>query len=305
MQKKTKKLVRKAFTGKANLIRQTKSDGQEEGIIEAYVSVFNVVDSYGDVIERGAFIESLERKLPKGVWMHNWDQPIAKTLEAKEDAHGLFIRGQFNLDTQRGREAFSDLKFGTTDEFSIGFYIEDGDLDDEAGVFRIKKVRLVEWSPVLAGANPDTELISVKSAEGDEEDTEEEEESEEETTEEEEVTETPVVEPEAPAEEVAEEETVPPAPEEVPPGEEKTLKEGKVLSEKNRELIGDVINGLSNIQSAIKEAVDPLQKLLDASSDTKGVKVESTTAESKTLLRVRQAVKQIDKASEFVLRITK
>lgn len=134
---------------------------QDNGIIEAYVSIFGNVDSDGDIIVRGAFLESLAKKLPKGVWSHNWDMPVAITLEAHEDDKGLYIKGQFNLETQRGKEAYSDLKFGTIDEFSIGFRVLDWEYDD-AGHRIIKKVRLYEWSPVLAGANPDTELIDIK-----------------------------------------------------------------------------------------------------------------------------------------------
>jgi HK97 family phage prohead protease len=137
----------------------------EKGIIEAYVSIFNNVDLGGDKILPGAFADSLVKKLPKGVWSHNWDQPIAKSIEAREDEKGLYIKGQFNLETQRGKEAFSDIKFGIIDEFSIGFRIQEysWEMEGEEEVRVIKKIKLYEWSPVLAGMNPDTELIGVKS----------------------------------------------------------------------------------------------------------------------------------------------
>lgn len=136
----------------------------EKGIIEAYVSIFNNVDLGGDKIVPGAFADSISKKLPKGVWSHNWDQPIAKTIEAKEDDKGLYIKGQFNLDTQRGKEAFSDIKFGIMDEFSIGFRIQEysWEMEGDEEIRVIKKIKLYEWSPVLAGMNPDTELIGVK-----------------------------------------------------------------------------------------------------------------------------------------------
>lgn len=142
------------------IVDEKKADGQK-GVVEAYVSIFDNVDLVGDIILRGAFAESIAAKLPKGVWSHNWDLPIAKTLEAREDEKGLYIKAQFNLDTQRGREAYSDLKFGTTDEFSIGFRVLDDEWRED-GVRVIKKAKLYEWSPVLAGANPATELISIK-----------------------------------------------------------------------------------------------------------------------------------------------
>lgn len=142
-------------------IVETKAD-DEKGIIEAYVSIFDNVDLVGDIIKRGAFAESLAKKLPKGVWGHDWNVPVAKTLEAREDEKGLYIKAQFNLDTQRGQEAYSDIKFGIIDEFSIGFRVLDDEWTED-NIRVITKARLYEWSPVLVGANPDTELISVKS----------------------------------------------------------------------------------------------------------------------------------------------
>lgn len=136
---------------------------KKEGIIEAIVSVFGVVDSYKDVVEKGAFEKSLKRKLPVGVWMHNQEKTVAKTLEARETETGLYIKGQFNLDTQRGREAFSDIDFGIIDEFSIG-YIETDSETDKDGIRHLKEVDLIEWSPVVRGACPTTELLEVKSA---------------------------------------------------------------------------------------------------------------------------------------------
>ena len=143
---------------------EEKADG-EKGIIEAYVSIFDNVDLGGDKIVRGAFAESLQKKLPKGVWMHDWNMPVAKTLVAEEHAKGLYIKAQFNLDTQRGADAYSDVKFGLIDEFSIGYRVLDHEWSED-GTRILKKVKLYEWSPVLAGMNPDTELIGIKSEGG-------------------------------------------------------------------------------------------------------------------------------------------
>jgi len=160
-------------------VAQFKALNEDQGIIEAIVSVFSNVDAGRDIVAFGAFTESLQRKLPKGVWAHDWKQPIAKTLEARElepgnatlpphlkDLGGLYIKAQFNLDTQRGREAFSDVKFGTIDEFSIGLVVEKSDSDNESGINTLTKCKLFEWSPVLVGMNDRTQLLSVKSHAG-------------------------------------------------------------------------------------------------------------------------------------------
>ena len=145
-----------------------------EGIVEAIVSVFNNTDGANERVLPGAFAKSLKRKLPKGVWAHDWKSPVAKTLEAEEllpgDARlpegirhlgGLYVKGQFNLGTERGRDAFSDLTFGTVDEFSIGYLVEE-DKKDAKGVRDLVTLALYEWSPVLVGCNDATALLGVK-----------------------------------------------------------------------------------------------------------------------------------------------
>lgn len=153
---------------------EVKATEPEQGIVEAIVSVFNNVDSYGDRVRFGFFDESLRTKMPKGVWAHNWNIPVAKTLEARElmpgdpllpeslkDLGGLYIKGKFNLNTQRGAEAYSDIKEGIIDEFSIGYIVNEESYAPD-GARELIKGKLFEWSPVLFGANSETALISAK-----------------------------------------------------------------------------------------------------------------------------------------------
>ena len=149
-------LILKAFP------TQIKTKHKDKGIIEAIVSVFGNLDRGREVVARGAFTESLKRKLPKGVWHHRGHIPVAKTLEAKETDEGLYIKGQFNLDTQRGREAFSDINFGIIDEFSIGYAVKEESYNREDRITTLIKLDLWEWSPVLVGMNQDTRLIGTK-----------------------------------------------------------------------------------------------------------------------------------------------
>jgi hypothetical protein len=76
----------------------------------------------------------------------------------------LWVKGQFNLDTQPGREAYSNLKFGAIDEFSIGYRVLEDAHDKKTGVRDLVRGEWYEWSPVLVGANDATELLSIKSA---------------------------------------------------------------------------------------------------------------------------------------------
>lgn len=145
---------------KTSIELDTKSE--QKGIIKAYVSIFGNVDLGGDKILKGAFKESLKKKLPIGVWMHNWDEPIAKTILAEEDDKGLYIEGQFIEGVQKADEAYRLIKGGVIDEFSIGYRVLEDEWEED-GTRILKKLRLYEWSPVLAGMNPDTQLVGIKS----------------------------------------------------------------------------------------------------------------------------------------------
>lgn len=141
------------------------------GIVTMPVSVTAVVDDVGDQIEAGAYLDTLRARRPKGVASHDWDAPVAKTLDAAELMPGdprlpdkiqaagggaLMITAQFQLATQRGRDAFEDIKFyGDEACFSIGYRTVPGFVytDPKTGVRHLQKVDLWEWSPVLFGAN--------------------------------------------------------------------------------------------------------------------------------------------------------
>jgi HK97 family phage prohead protease len=145
-----------------------------QGVVSFLASVFGNVDAVGDRMMPGAFKASLQRKLPAVVWSHDWTQPIGKALDAREltpydprlpaelaSQGGLWVEAQLNLDTQRGRDAYCDLKFGAITQFSIG-YIPVKSTYDNDGVRELKEVDLFEVSPVLVGANDQTRLLSVK-----------------------------------------------------------------------------------------------------------------------------------------------
>lgn len=164
----------------------TKVLSEHEGIVEAIVAVTGVVDKVNDIIVPGASAKSLLGRKPKGVWSHDWTTPVAKTLEAEEwmpgdprlpattrsgdpwpaDAGALVVKAQYNLDTQRGREAFSDvLFFGEDQEWSIGYKATKSAVDRQTGIRHIKSIDIAEYSQVLFGAAPLTSSLSHKSEE--------------------------------------------------------------------------------------------------------------------------------------------
>lgn len=153
---------------------RVKALDEAQGILEAVVNVYNLVDHGGDRVLLGCFKDSIARRRPYGCVYHDWQRPVAKTLDARElspgdpllpdeirDYGGLYVKAQFNLETQDGRETFSNLARGVLDQFSIGYsVIEDRKAKD--GATELVRGDLFEWSPVLWGMNPATAVVSVK-----------------------------------------------------------------------------------------------------------------------------------------------
>jgi len=136
-------------------------DIDDQGLFEGYAAVFGNVDRTGDVIERGAFRKTLQEnpQLPI-LWQHNPAEPIGLTVAAVEDNRGLRVKGQLNLETARGREAYALMKQGVLRGLSIGY-----DTVKEAweGTTRkLKEIRLWEWSLVTFPANPLAQVESIK-----------------------------------------------------------------------------------------------------------------------------------------------
>jgi uncharacterized protein len=149
----------------------------EEGTIEGYASVFDVVDSYKDVIAPGAFKRTLAawqssgRMLPV-LWQHDEYNPIGVTMSAMEDEHGLAVKAQLITEVQQARDAYALAKAGALGGMSIGFSIPnkaaDGNpavvYDDERQVQIIREVRLWEYSLVTFPANEAATINQVKAA---------------------------------------------------------------------------------------------------------------------------------------------
>lgn len=134
---------------------------------EGYGAVFANLDRQGDVIEKGAFAGARPTKV-KLFWQHKQDEPIGIWKSLREDDHGLYAKGQINLGTQRGMEAYSLLKQGALDSLSVGFRIPPGgqsfeEQADKSYIRRIAKTELFEISLVSIPANPLATITSVKS----------------------------------------------------------------------------------------------------------------------------------------------
>jgi len=155
-------ILRKTFSGV-----ELKAD--KPGSFTAKFATLNVIDHDGDVILSGAIPAGKEVLISS--YMHNsWYDalPVGKGVIRIENDDAL-IDGQFNLNTETGKEHYEAVKFAPElQEWSFGFRIkaidEESEWNENPKVWRvIKELDIFEVSPVLRGAGIDTRVLSIKS----------------------------------------------------------------------------------------------------------------------------------------------
>lgn len=142
----------------------------EAGLFEGYASVFGgEPDSYGDVVETGAFTVSLrkhasEGTMPSLLWGHNHNElPIGRWLELREDGKGLWAKGRLNLSDPVGARVHAALQEKAVRGLSIGYRTISEERDRERkGVNRLIELDLWEISIVNFPANRRSFVEAVK-----------------------------------------------------------------------------------------------------------------------------------------------
>lgn len=169
-------------------LRAANEDGSE---FEGYANCFHTIDCYQSIMAPGAFTASLGEFLRTGFIggiNHDWDQPIGKPLEAREEAKGLFTKGHISP-TSHGLDVRVLIKEKVIQKLSIGFivtgrqWLENADevtaywqshnytptADDIAnsqyGARLMTAVRLFEYSPVTLAGTPGSDITNVRSGE--------------------------------------------------------------------------------------------------------------------------------------------
>ena len=133
----------------------------EQREFEGYASVFGNRDSHGDIVEKGAFRKTIQERGDqlKILWQHDMTEPIGKVVEAREDDHGLKIRGKLS-NTTRAKDALQLMKDGVVNQLSIGFDTIKEDFKD--GIRHLKELKLYEVSPVTFPSNELAYVTDVK-----------------------------------------------------------------------------------------------------------------------------------------------
>ena len=137
-----------------------KAVGLENTIISGYVSVFNIVDSQNDIVQKGAFEDTKPENI-KLLWQHDTLKPIGIIKSLYEDDYGLKIQAEINNRILLGKETTELVRQKAIDGLSIGFCAKDFEYDNQ-GVRLLKKVDLMEISVVTFPANRNAGIINVK-----------------------------------------------------------------------------------------------------------------------------------------------
>lgn len=165
--------------------RELKFEGDEgEGArtFSGYGAVFNNTDSYGDVIEKGAFKKTIREAKKTGNWPAMLMQhggwaisaddltPVGIYIEMDEDDQGLLVKGKLAT-SQRAQEALDLLKMEprpALNGLSIGYRAKKFTVGTKPEEPRrlLHEIELVEISLVTFPANPKARIGSVKSGNG-------------------------------------------------------------------------------------------------------------------------------------------
>lgn len=149
-------------------------DGLAEGEFIVYPSTFTrEPDSYGDVVAKGAFLDTIQQwkdsgnSMP-GLFGHRMDDPdfyVAYALEMGEDEHGWWVKGAFDMESPKGPHVYRLVKGRRLNQLSFAFdTLEEGavELEDGRKANELRKLRVHEFSFVPIGANQDTSVVAVK-----------------------------------------------------------------------------------------------------------------------------------------------
>lgn len=144
---------------------ETGVDSVTNGLFEGYASVFGGIDSFGDTIMKGAFVDTItERQHPVlMLYGHASMNVVGKWLHMEEDDVGLYVQGELTPKHQLASDVYASMKHGAISGMSIGFRIPTGGAEDiESGGRRISQIQLEEISIVSFPADSDARVATVK-----------------------------------------------------------------------------------------------------------------------------------------------
>ncbi|WP_421557134.1 HK97 family phage prohead protease [Pseudomonas canadensis] len=144
------------------------SDGKA-GVFEGYASVFDVIDSDGDIILPGAYKKALAGQSRKvGMFFNHqtWEMPVGKWQTLEEDSKGLIVIGELTPGMSASNDLRAAMEHKTVEGMSVGFTVtkDDYSIIDTGREFKNVQA-LREISICTFPANEQATIDSMKSME--------------------------------------------------------------------------------------------------------------------------------------------
>lgn len=143
-----------------------KTDENNQLIISGWAAVFGNVDSYGDVIQFGAFAKTLQDRKDRIAfcYQHEIDEPIGKILLLEERPFGLWVEVAISASES---DIQTKIKEGILKEMSIGYRTINctESIVNEQTIYNLTEIKLYEISLVTIAANPLATVEGMKSEE--------------------------------------------------------------------------------------------------------------------------------------------
>jgi hypothetical protein len=150
-------------------VLDVKEDGGK-GIVTIAISAFDNVDSYGDIVRKGAFKRTFTDgfKRHKHVTDHSLKQTsvVGLPLKMYENSTHAIVESALNLEKQIARDLYSDYKFfkanGRSLEHSYMYQTIKRNENNALKGEDIAELKMYEYSTVALGANDETPLLGLK-----------------------------------------------------------------------------------------------------------------------------------------------
>ena len=146
---------------------------EESGKIAGFFSTYEKTpDSYGDIIEPGAFTKTIEARKETGhpfplCFNHNFDNVIGACNTMTEEEKGPYFEADF-LDTQLAQDVRKMVKSGAIYQFSFAYDVvksrKPNEEETKNGVLNVlQEVEVFEVSVVTVPANQNAQVTDIKS----------------------------------------------------------------------------------------------------------------------------------------------
>lgn len=136
----------------------------EDGSFTGIASVYGVEDSYGDIIEKGAFTKTIQEnpEIPL-LWQHDDSEVIGKGTVTEQNGK-VMISAQLDMEDSTAQKAYRKIKNKLVKGLSIGFQIVKKTVGEENGRYirRIQELKLMEVSIVTFPALAQAQITQVK-----------------------------------------------------------------------------------------------------------------------------------------------